>query len=594
MKLFKKGISVLSAICIALSTLCVSGGSFVSAASVTTLYIEGTNVNLRKEPSTSADVITRLSNTSATVLETVKKSDGTWYKIRHAEAGTGYVFYNSKYIRVVTYNSDASFEEKLKAFPESYREELRNLHAAYPNWEFIPDTVTVTFDKAVQLESVNMRKQVSVSSSVSWKSMGQGCYDWSSGKWVDSNGGWTGASKELIAYYMDPRNFLNSSSIYQFLIQSYNSATQNEDGVKKIISGTFLEKGYTASTNDPYGGSYVKIIMAAAEKSKVSPYIIASKIIQEQGNDGKSSLISGTYSGYEGYYNFFNVGASGTDNTAVIVNGLKRAKQEGWSTRAASIIGGASFLSNNYISSGQDTYYYQDFNVHNVSNIGHQYAQAVHDAYNKGVSLSATHKNSTSLSLDFKIPIYSVMPDSACAKPAANSKKNNYYAKSLTVSGSCSSLTPTFSMFNYSYDLHISGDSTLYVKPVDGASYSGYGSYKIYKGSNSIPVGIKSESGYVNSYTVTVESDVACILYVKIGTAASSGSTSTPTVKRGDTNGDGKITLSDLANVRLHLLKKYTLTGDNLTGADTNGDGKVTLADLANIRLHLLGLYKIS
>ena len=51
----------------------------------------------------------------------------------------------------------------------------------------------------------------------------------------------------------------------------------------------------------------------------MSPYSIASKIIQEVGTKGSNS-VSGTYSGYEGYYNFYNLGAYDTGNA--IVNGL--------------------------------------------------------------------------------------------------------------------------------------------------------------------------------------------------------------------------------------------------------------------------------
>ena len=103
---------------------------------------------------------------------------------------------------------------------------------------------------------------------------------------------------------MDPRNFLDSKSVYMFLQQSYNAAVQNEDGVRKIIKGTFMEKNYTPASGEPGGGDYAKVIMLAAKESGVSPYIIASKIRQEQGVNGTSSLISGTYSGYKGYYNF--------------------------------------------------------------------------------------------------------------------------------------------------------------------------------------------------------------------------------------------------------------------------------------------------
>ena len=51
------------------------------------------------------------------------------------------------------------------------------------------------------------------------------------------------ASKEIIAHYMDPRNFLGVNSVFQFLEQSYDGNIQTLEGVKKIIAGTFMENG---------------------------------------------------------------------------------------------------------------------------------------------------------------------------------------------------------------------------------------------------------------------------------------------------------------------------------------------------------------
>lgn len=62
----------------------------------------------------------------------------------------------------------------------------------------------------------------------------------------------------------------------------------------------------------------------------------------------------------------------------------------------------------------------------------------------------------------------------------------------------------------------------------------------------------------------------------------------------GDNNGDGKITILDLANVQKHLLKKSILTGANLKATDTNKDGKITILDLANFQKQLLKKSNIS
>ncbi|UPU39377.1 dockerin type I repeat-containing protein [Erysipelothrix sp. Poltava] len=45
-------------------------------------------------------------------------------------------------------------------------------------------------------------------------------------------------------------------------------------------------------------------------------------------------------------------------------------------------------------------------------------------------------------------------------------------------------------------------------------------------------------------------------------------------MKRGDVNGDGKISLIDLAMVKSHLLGNSKLSGDSFARADVNGDGK--------------------
>lgn len=649
MNSLKKLCSLLLACLMAVSVFTYPLSFIAYAETVTTLYIDGTGVRVRSAPNTSSSkIITTVSNRSATVLETVKETasstEYTWYKITFTTASetiTGYVRFDSSYMRVVTteYNEDATFEEKLEAFPESYHELLKKLHSIYPNWEFVADEIDLTFSKAVAMESVNNLKQVNMSGHpVSWRSMSSGYYDWDEKTWISTNGGWTGASKEIIAYYMDPRNFLNTDSIYQFLQQGYDPALQTEEGLAKIVEGTFLAGTYKDSNDTKYGGSYVKVIMAAAEASGVSPYIIAAKILQEQGTSGKTSLISGTYSGYEGYYNFFNFNAYGSSTSAVIVNGLKYAKNMGWNTRSAAIIGGAKSYSSSYISAGQDTFYYQDFDVLTPDSL-HQYAQNVADAYQKGLEIAETYSEGYNYTLTFRIPVFKDMPNKVSEMPKSSSKKNNYYFADIEVAG----LTPSFVMYGYEYDLYVKEDTTITVTPVEGASYYGYQTYNVTKGDNTIPLRVISETGYITTYNLSVNAENDCVITVNCDgktvtpkeeessnqssssansnsssstsskDPSSSGSSSKPSsstsskpssnpssstsstvkVKKGDTNGDNKITLSDLANIRLHLLGKYVLKGNNALAADTNSDGKISLTDLANVRLHLLGLYTI-
>lgn len=156
----------------------------------------------------------------------------------------------------------------------------------------------------------------------------------------------------------------------------------------------------------------------------VSPFHLASRVYQEQGA-GTSPLISGTYSGYEGYYNYFNVRASGTTDKEVIENGLAYAKEKRWTDAYYSILGGAQVISANYILKGQDTLYLQKFNVNPNGSYGlytHQYMQNISAPTSEAKSIKTLYANAGSLdnTFVFKIPVYANMPAIACAAPTSS------------------------------------------------------------------------------------------------------------------------------------------------------------------------------
>ena len=55
----------------------------------------------------------------------------------------------------------------------------------------------------------------------------------------------------------------------------------------------------------------------------------------------------------------------------------------------------------------------------------------------------------------------------------------------------------------------------------------------------------------------------------------------------GDTDLDGKITISDVTAIQLHVAELNPLTGDALLAADTNGDGTVDITDATHLQLYL-------
>ena len=546
--------------------------NIASAATVTVYKVNGTGVALRSEPSTSKGsetVITRISNVEVTYISETKQGNYTWYYVKY-NGQSGYI--RGDYIKIETYTTDDSFESTLALFPESYREGLIKLHAQYPNWKFTADQVNMTFDAAVALQDGDMRKQVGPSSAISTRSMGPGSYDWATKEYATSNEGWYGASREMIRYYMDPRNFLTPTEIIMYLQQSYDSKNQTADGVATIIKGTFLEKNYT-------GGNYTDDIMAAAAASGVSPYVLASIIVQEQGVEGKSDLISGNYAGYQGYYNFFNVGASGSDGE-VTKNGLAYAQAKGWNSRRAAIIGGAQTYASGYIKAGQDTYFYKNYNVLKPSDIWHQYAQNVADSYSTASINAKVYTENKSATLTFRIPVYRDMPAST-VKPENSSKQNNYYFTGINAG---SGLAPSFNKFTYDYTLQVTGNTTIGVTVPDGATYTGNNSYSLKAGDNKVSLTVKSETGFTNTYVITVNSPAAATLKVEVNGGFKEEA------KKGDVNADGKISLSDLAGVQMHLLGVKTIDATKQVCADINGDGKISLSDLAAIQMHLLGV----
>ena len=316
--------------------------------------------------------------------------------------------------------STAKSSSNLNAFPASYRPYIQSLLKAHPNWTFVPMNTNLDWNTVIQQEMTPARNLVPLDSMESWKMSNQ----------VLSAPYWVQASEAIVRYYADPRNFLNEGSVFQFEMLSFNSACHTEAGVKTILKNTFM-----ANATLENGLSYAKNFMQIGKTLNVSPYHLASRVRQEQGNDGSSPLISGTYPGYEGLYNYYNILASGTTYDEIIRNGLEEARAAGWTTRYAALFGGSQKVSNNYIKIGQNTLYLQKFDVDNSDGnlYWHQYMQNLLAADNEGKSVKKGYENMGVLnnSFLFRVPVYNNMPASPCQMPV-----DSLAAPSLSVSTS--------------------------------------------------------------------------------------------------------------------------------------------------------------
>lgn len=520
-------------------------------------------------------------------------------------------------IHAVADTKDTQFESQMKAagFPTSYLDSLSALHKKYPNWQFEAVSTGLNWDDVIKNESKNGVNLVPKSGNDSTKSTASGAYDWTTNTWTIYDGSsWVAASSTYIAYYMDPRNFLNDTDIFQFESLSY-SKSQTRAGVSAILAGTFMAKEIEDADGTTL--NYADAFMKIGETRKISPYHLASRVRQEQGTGGTSSLISGTYSGYEGYYNYFNFGASGVGSAAVIKNGLAYAKSKGWDTRYKSLDGGAQLLAKNYISVGQDTLYFQKFNVVNASNLyGHQYMSNLTAAYTEGRKLGQGYTDKQQAFV-FRIPVYTSMPDQASAFTATGNPNN--YLNTLSVTGQ--TLTPGFTGATTSYSLVVDNSvESIKVNATAVAStstVSGTGTVSLKVGSNTVSVKCKSQSGSTKTYKLTVvrqegeeTSKVPTsktytvgskyITGIQPGTKASTVlknlTASGATLKLVGTDGkkkSGAVVTSDVVQLYDGSGKKISSYTIVIYG-DVNGDGEINVLDMIKVNRHVLGLTKLS
>ena len=337
----------------------------------------------------------------------------------------------------------------IENFPESYKPYLEELKKNHPNWTFTALYTNLDWDYVIKNENVFGKNLVPKSYSDNWKNTNPGEYN------VEVDAGWVDCSKQSILYTMDPRNFLNEVRIFQFEELSYNANTNSVEGVEKILYGTefyntivsyLTSSGNTVTMNKKYSD----LIYSAGVTSKVSAYHLASRIKQEVGPFLSHSSISGKVAGYEGLYNFYNIGAtSSSEPMGAIINGLKYARDgKGaseatktkylipWNTKERAITGGGIFIGSSYINIGQNNIYLQKFHVSDNNNgelFWHQYMTNVLAPYSESQIIYKGYSNSNLLdtSINFIIPIYNNMPEIQEESPAIN--KSDYESDNTKV-----------------------------------------------------------------------------------------------------------------------------------------------------------------
>ena len=612
--------TALLSLCLLLTPTGTALNALPSAYAAQAAVIRGTNVNVRASASTSSQLLTSLgNNTAVSILNQTTGSDGkVWYQIS-AGGVTGYVRSDLVSTQSVAYTTDANFEAYLaqQGFPESYKAGLRTLHAQHPTWIFNAVQTGLDWNTAVASELQGTSSLVETGSKSSWKSTEAGKFDWTTSTWPGFDGAtWVGASQEIVAYFMDPRNFLDDSYVFQFAVHDYNAELQTIDGLRSMLKGTFLDgqvaidassplyaaavaaQGLSASTNavggqtvtnagigtttqtgsgesllgyegpgatsaanassDPQtpagtttitatnvlegtdsmstsvmpgtsgpgmgnaamgttnatnmmGGtvtvSYADILMEAAEQSKVSPYMLAAMILQEQGSKGTSGSISGA----TGYYNYFNVGAYAANGMTAVERGLWYAAQSGsynrpWNTPEKAIVGGALFYAQYYLAAGQNTLYLKRFTVQGSNMFKHQYMTSTAGAAEEGKSLGKAYTDTMRAGiLVFNIPVYNGMPETPCPMPTKDGNPNNKL-QYLAVDGF--TLTPSFNLDTTSYTLVV--DPSVQMVNVSAVAYhsaaqiSGAGQILLDTPTKVVTITVTAQNGDQRNYQITI------------------------------------------------------------------------------------------
>lgn len=238
------------------------------------------------------------------------------------------------------------------------------------------------------------------------------------------NGSWCCASKEALAYMMDPRNSINDSDVFQFKDLEGSDVSYND--IARVVSG------YGSYINNQEA---IQAIVDASVQYNVNGYFLVAKIINEHGKNGTTLSNGQGYNGnYVGIYNYFNIGSYGNGTAAIINNGLSYAQSKGWTSIRASIFGGAEIVKESYITRySQNTLYYQKFNVSGKSAMAsHQYQQNIMAAQSQGASLKSYYGNSsTANTYTFIIPLYENIPQTVATRPDVTKQNTITYENGI-------------------------------------------------------------------------------------------------------------------------------------------------------------------
>ena len=619
----------------------------VSAYSLTGRAINS-GTNIRSGASTSFSILGKSEYGKEFKITAVIPSDNigscssNWYKFDYKEQD-GYICgdYVNLYVKKEpvddsTVDVEETEEEKLireqretyekslkeLGFPDSYIPYLSLLHETHPNWIFEPLQTGIKFDAAVKAESALGVSLIEDDDAPDgWKTTLSPAYDYKTDKWKSyDSGSWVAVNEDVVAYFLDPRNFLNDIRIFQFEKLNFDETYQTLEAVQSVfgeksifypVANAFIEAGKTYDVNSVY---------------------LAAKVRGEVGVNGSGSTSGGsfTYDGvkYEGgYYNVYNIGAYKTSAGSAIARGLYWAmggfgiKENDkylrpWTSLELSIKGGAYYIANGYINNGQYTTYLQRFNVaKGYVGTSHQYMTDIRSPYSASKSSYKSYYNNDLLETSFKftIPIFDEMPEYTFLPAEGNP---NHHLSDLKVNGE--------SVSNFSHDVN---EYTFYVRSGatnvtieattvnKNATLAGTGAVMLTGDTTDCKIEVTAENGEKNTYIIhivksgtiemtpdeiinesalkkngsyisgialgsTVENLTTMLKEVSVGASISVKTSSGEAKEKGILGTGDVITVTNGEKSGEYTLVIY---------GDTSGDGEISVLDLVRVQKHILG-----
>lgn len=542
-------------------------------------------------------------------------------------------------IKNKTYAVTQSFSTDINGINDSkypgIKSKIKELQSKYPNWNFKILYTGLDWNSVIANEYTG---HGSSPKNLVYKTSNY------QGQWICAicgdkgydNGNWKCASEQAIKYMMDPRNSINASDIFQF--EELTNTGCDINVLKTMTKGTFLE-------------GHEQGIINASNNNNVNSYYIVARLIQEQGKTGTVLTKGNGYNGqYPGYYNAFNIAASGNSTAEILTNALAYAQKKGWTSLEKSIDGGISFLAKQYIQKGQNTLYLQKFDVEATNGFySNQYMQNILAAQNEGTTLRNTYININSMSSShtFIIPVYENMPSNVCSRPDTNGTsiidkdvvKVNVDS-TLRIRNNPNGSTTVGWLYKDEIVTRLEKASSKVagtywdkVQKSDGTigyvareTYENESKYKLYlvpinennnnnnnntnEGKNTNKVKIDKTNNIITVTPDAIANDILESFGGKAKITKADGSylnggndlmatgfivdDKYTVVKKGDCNGDGQVTPSDYVKVVNNIMGVSQFTDVMKKAADINNDGNITPADYVKIVNQIMGYSNIT